>query len=145
VAAVRAQEAAAGLGDPEAYRRFGQRLAEMRERVANAVAAETGRGHRIAGYGASVGSVTLINQFGLGRVLAFVVDDKPLTAVLVGPDYRIPVVPADALHEGKADLVIILAWRYAQPIMAKNQRFLDGGGRFAVPWPEFSIHGQGRA
>jgi SAM-dependent methyltransferase len=145
VAAVMAQEASGGLRDPEAYRRFGQRLAEMRERMASALAAETGSGHRIAGYGASVGSVTLINQFGLGRVLTFVVDDKPLTAALLGPDYRIPVVPADMLYEGKADLVIILAWRYAEPIMAKNRRFLDGGGRFAVPWPEFSIHGQGRA
>jgi hypothetical protein len=112
--------------------------------VADALAAETGRGRRIAGYGASVGSVTLINQFGLGRILAFVVDDKPLTAALLGPDYRIPVVPPAALEEGKADLVVILAWRYAEPIMAKNKRFLDRGGRFAVPWPEFSIHGQGR-
>jgi C-methyltransferase C-terminal domain len=41
--------------------------------------------------------------------------------------------------------VVILAWRYAEPIMAKNRRFLNCGGRFAVPWPEFSIHGQGRA
>jgi hypothetical protein len=144
VAAVMAQEAAASLRDPQAYRRFVQRLNEMRERVATALAAETSGGHRIAGYGASVGSVTLINQFGLGHILAFIVDDKPLTDALLGPDYRIPVVPADALYDGSADLVVILAWRYADPIMAKNRRYLDGGGRFAVPWPEFSIHGQGR-
>jgi SAM-dependent methyltransferase len=144
VAAVMAQEAAAGLGDPEGYRRFVQRLAEMRARMAAALAAEIGSGRRIAGYGASVGSVTLINQFGLGRSLAFVVDDNPLTDALLGPDYRIPVVPPEALYQDKADLVVILAWRYAEPIMAKNRRYLDGGGRFAVPWPEFSIHGQGR-
>jgi hypothetical protein len=116
----------------------------MQARMAGTLDAEVRRGHRIAGYGASVGSVTLINQFGLGRILKFVVDDKPLTDALLGPDYRIPVVPADALDEGKADLVVILAWRYAEPIMAKNRRFLGDGGRFAVPWPDFSIHGQSR-
>jgi predicted TPR repeat methyltransferase len=145
VAAVMAQETAAELNRPQAYQRFVERLAEMRERVTGALAAETRAGGRVAGYGASVGSVTLVNQFGLGRILLFVVDDKPVTDALLGPDYSIPVLPADALNVGKAELVIILAWRYAEPIIAKNRRFLESGGRFAVPWPEFSIQGQSRA
>jgi hypothetical protein len=75
-------------------------------------------------------------------VLAFVADDKPLADALLGPDYRIPVVSPDALYHDKADLVVILAWRYAEPIITKHRRFLAGGGRFVVPWPEFRIHGK---
>ena len=85
--------------------------------------------------------MTLINQFDLGRSLAMVFDDKPLTDALVGPGYRIPVLPASALYEQRPDLVVILAWRYADPIVAKHQRFIEGGGRFVVPWPTFSIRG----
>jgi hypothetical protein len=38
--------------------------------------------------------------------------------------------------------VVILAWRYAEPIMAKHHRFIESGGRFVVPWPTFSVHGK---
>ena len=92
VVTIAAQEAADGLDRPQSYRRFVDRLAQLRERMSAAVAAETKAGRRIAGYGASVGSVTLVNQFELGRVLDFIADDKPLTEALLGPGYRIPVV-----------------------------------------------------
>ena len=143
VDAVMAEEQADGLGHPRSYGEFVRRLDDMRGRLARVVEAEIRGGHRIAGYGASVGSVTLVNQLDLGRVLAFVADDKPLADALLGPDYRIPVVSPDALYHDKADLVVILAWRYAEPIIAKHRRFLDGGGRFVVPWPEVRIHGKG--
>jgi SAM-dependent methyltransferase len=142
--AVIAQETADGLSRPQAYRHFVKHLSNLREQMTRVLSAETLAGHRIAGYGASVGSVTLVNQFGLGRILEFIADDKPLTNALLGPDYHIPVVSPDALYRRKADLVVILAWRYAQQIMAKHQRFTDGGGRFALPWPEFSLHGPSR-
>ena len=86
--------------------------------------------------------MTLINQFDLGRSLVAVFDDKPLTEALLGPGYRIPVLPSEALYERRPDLVVILAWRYAEPIMAKHRRFIESGGRFIVPWPTFSIHGK---
>lgn len=144
VARVAAQEAADGLMRPQAYQHFVAQLAALRVRMASAMEAEAEAGQMVAGYGASVGTVTLINQFELGRRLGFIVDDKPLTDALVGPGYHIPVLPSGALYESKADLVVILAWRYAELIMAKHRRFIDGGGRFAVPWPEFSVHGRGR-
>jgi len=139
VARSAAEEAAAGLDKPETYRHFVERLTAMRGDLARTIAAETKAGRKIAGFGASVGTVTLINQFDLGPSLDVVFDDKPLTDALLGPGYRIPVLPSDALYEQRPDLVVILAWRYADPIIAKHQRFLSGGGGFVVPWPTFSI------
>lgn len=138
IAVMTAEEKADGLARPETYRHFVERLTALRADLSRVLAAAAGR--RIAGYGASVGTVTLINQFNLGRSLQVVFDDKPLTDALLGPGYRIPVLPADALYEKRPDLVIILAWRYAEPIMAKHQRFIEGGGRFVISWPKFSIH-----
>jgi len=138
IAKMTAEEAAGGLAQPETYQHFVERLAAMRADLARALAMAAGR--QIAGYGASVGTVTLINQFDLGRSLQMVFDDKPLTDALLGPGYRIPVVPAGTIYETHPDLVIILAWRYAEPIMAKHRRFMESGGRFVVPWPKFSIH-----
>jgi len=145
VEAVIAEEQADGLKHPRSYQAFVGRLEAMRTRLARMLETEVRAGHRIAGYGASVGSVTLINQLNLGRVLAFVADDKPLTDAFLGPDYRIPVRFPDALYQEEVDLVVILAWRYAEPIIAKHRRFIDGGGRFAVPWPEVRIHARDQA
>lgn len=138
IAKMTAEEAADGLTRPETYRHFVDRLAAMRADLSRVLA--TAEGRRIAGYGASVGTVTLINQFKLSRSLKMVFDDKPLTDALLGPGYRIPVLPASGLDAERPDIVIILAWRYAEPIMAKHQRYIEGGGRFIVPWPKFSIH-----
>jgi SAM-dependent methyltransferase len=139
VAQITTEETAAGLDKPDTYRHFVERLTALRTDLARAITAEAQAGHKIAGYGASVGTVTLINQFDLGRSLEMVFDDKPLTDALLGPGYRIPVLPADALYEQRPDLVVILAWRYADQIIAKHQRYIEGGGRFVVPWPTFSI------
>jgi hypothetical protein len=35
--------------------------------------------------------------------------------------------------------VLILAWNFAAEIMAQNQAYADGGGRFIVPVPEPEI------
>jgi len=145
VEAIIAEERADGLDHPHAYQAFVGRLDEMRMQLARLLDTAVRAGQRIAGYGASVGSVTLINQLNLGRVLAFVVDDKPLTDAFLGPDYRIPVRSPDALYQDQVDLVVILAWRYAEPIIAKHRRFIDGGGRFAVPWPEVRVHAKDQA
>jgi hypothetical protein len=136
-----AEETAAGLKDPNTYKSFVDRLTQMRADLSNAIAVEKKAGKHIAGFGASVGTVTLINQFGLGHLLDMVFDDKPLADVLLGPGYKIPVLPSAAMYEKKPDIVVILAWRYAEPIMAKHKRFNESGGRFAVPWPNFSIQG----
>jgi SAM-dependent methyltransferase len=141
IARMTAEETVGGLTQPETYCQFVERLSVLRADLSRLLAAETEAGRQIAGYGASVGTVTLINQFNLGHTLEMVFDDKPLAEFLLGPGYRIPVHPASALYEKRPDLVVILAWRYAEPIMAKHCRFIENGGRFVVPWPTFSIRG----
>jgi hypothetical protein len=93
-------------------------------------------GRKIAGYGASVGTVTLVQQFGLGSTLDFIADDNPLTDAIVGPDYCIPVVPPAALEEWKPSLVVILAWRYAEPIRERAIGYLGDNAKFLVPLPD---------
>ena len=142
IAKLKAEEAAGNLVRPDTYRHFVDRLTALRADLSRTLTTQTQAGRRIAGYGASVGTVTLINQFDLGRSLEAIFDDKPLTEALLGPGYRIPVLPSKALYERHPDLVVILAWRYAEPIMAKHRRFIESGGRFVVPWPTFSVHGK---
>ena len=38
-----------------------------------------------------------------------------------------------------AALVVALAWRFADQMMAKHQTFLADGGKFVVPLPTFRV------
>ena len=96
-------------------------------------------GNIIAGYGAAAGVTTLIYQFNLGEVLAFIVDDNPARHNLFSPGYHIPVVPSHVLYSQKPHYVLILAWRYYQPIIKKHQEYLTQGGRFALPLPMVQV------
>jgi hypothetical protein len=97
-------------------------------------------GKRIAGYGASPTVTTLMNQFDLmsGRI-DYLVDDNPVKQNTYSPGGQVPVYPSDALYERGADVVAILAWNYAQPIMTRHQAFVEKGGRFIVPLPHLQV------
>jgi len=136
VVAMVERERSLGLDRMEPYGKFAAHIAGIRKALADIVTEYRGHGQNIAGYGASVGTVTLVQQFGLGSALDFIVDDNPLTDAINGPDYQIPVLPPAALAERKPALVVILAWRYAEPIMKKNARYAQKGGRFLVPLPD---------
>jgi SAM-dependent methyltransferase len=134
-----AHERDLGLDGMAPYRKFATHIDSIRTQLGEIVADHQRRGQKIAGYGASVGSVTLVQQFRLGTALDFIADDNPLTDAIIGPGYRIPVLPSGALADRKPPLVVILAWRYAEPIKKKNSSYVENGGRFVVFLPELKF------
>ena len=55
------------------------------------------QGRQVAGYGISVGTTTLLPQFGLEGKIDFLVDDDPRKGnVMAGPGYDIPILPPTA-------------------------------------------------
>ena len=96
-------------------------------------------GKSIAAYGGSATSTTLIYHFGLNEMIDYIVDDNPAKQNTFSPGYHIPVLPSEALYERKPDYVLMLAWRYAEPIMKKHQTFLEQGGHFILPLPEVKV------
>jgi len=139
VAAMVDHERGLGLDGIGPYRRFADHVDGIRQELAAIIAEHRQRGAKIAGYGASVGTVTLVQQFDLGSALDFIADDNPLTDAIIGPDYRIPVLSPVSLIERRPALVVILAWRYAEPIRDKNLRYLEDGGRFVVLLPHLKF------
>lgn len=87
------------------------------------------QGKKIAGYGAPAKATTLSNYFGIGKdLIDFVVDDSPIKQGLFTPGKHIPIVSSETLYKEKPDYVLILAWNFAKPIMAKHPKF-----KFIVP------------
>jgi hypothetical protein len=96
-------------------------------------------GKKIAGYGASATSTTLIYHYKLNKYLNYLVDDFKAKINLFSPGYKIPVYEGNYLIKDKPDYTILLAWRYAKKIIRKNLKYVKDGGQFIIPLPKIKI------
>lgn len=131
-----AEEDRLGVDQPSYHAAYLRRIAAIRDELVAIADACHARGRQVAGYGVSVGTTTLLPQFGLEKKIDFLVDDDPTKGnVMTGPGYDIPILPPAALYERQPGVVVVFAWRYVDPIRAKHARYFAEGGRFVVPLP----------
>ena len=99
------------------------------------------KNNKIAAYGASATSTTLMYHFNMNNYLQYIVDDFEAKQNLFSPGMQIPTYPTEYIYEDKPDYIIILAWRYADKIIDKNKKFIEQGGKFIIPLTEPRIIG----
>ena len=140
VAALIALENDHDLSTLETYHSFAGKINGLRDALTGLLAELKAGGAKIAAFGAPAKATTLMYHFAIGpETIDFVVDDSPLKQGLFTPGLHIPVVPSDHMYEQKPDYVVILAWNFADAIIAKHQKFRDNGGRFIVPIPKLKV------
>jgi SAM-dependent methyltransferase len=125
-------ERSAGFGARGPFDRFAARIESARSRFEALVAGI----ERLDGYGASATSTTLLYHFGIGSRLGALYDDYAVKQGRFSPGLHLPVLPSTALYDRRPEAVVILAWRYFEPIRVRHQEYLAGGGRFLLPLPE---------
>ncbi len=132
-------ETKGGLDKLNIFNDIANEINDKKIKLRNLVCGLKKRGKVIAGYGASVGVTTLIYLFDIASEIDFFIDDNPARHNLFSPGHHIPVFSSDVLYERKPDYVVVLAWRYAEPIIKKHQAFLDSGGQFILLLPKVTI------
>lgn len=132
-------EQAAGLNRVETFQAFSRKINRIGDDLSNLIRELKQKGASIAGFGAPTKATTLLSHFQLGQALDFLVDENPLKQNLYSPGHHIPVVSAEELYRRKPDYLLILAWNFAENIMARHRVFRDHGGRFILPMPEPKI------
>ena len=60
-------------------------------------------------------------------------DDAPLKQGRFTPGKHIPILHPDVIYERKPDVILVLAWNFAESIMKKHSQFK---GKWIVPIPE---------
>lgn len=135
-----ADERAAGIDTVKYYEIIKQRLSQIKSKLADVVAEARKAGKTVAGYGVSVGTTALMPQFEVIKEIDMLFDDDPdKGSSLTGPGYDIPIFGPGELAKKNPGVVIVFAWRYAGPIIAKHDTYLKQGGKFAIPLPDVKI------
>lgn len=136
---LKAVEENMGIHRLQTFKAFAGKIDEAKAQLLDFLNKAKAAGKTIAGYGASATTTTLIYHFDLEDLLSFIADDYPAKQNLFSPGFHIPVLPAEAIYERKPDYIIILAWRYFEPIIKKHQLFLEKAGHFIVPLPTLKV------
>lgn len=95
---------------------FGTKLKEQRA-----------AGRKIVGYGAPTKATLLMKIAGLNEEFSYVAEDNALKAGRYFPITAIPIVPTASLMSDTPDVLVILAWNFADDIVRKLR------GKFAKP------------
>src|SRR4051794_16973643 len=130
-----AEEDRCGITKPQVYRNWFAAIESRKQQVIAYLDEAIRAGKTIAGYGASTTTTTLLYHFELTSRIAFIVDDNSLKQGLFSPGAHIPVLPPHELAVRKPDIVVILAWIYAEPIATRNAEFVRNGGTILTPLP----------
>jgi SAM-dependent methyltransferase len=139
IAELRELEAEQGLDQLGLFVAFAGEIDNAKSHTLDLMRRLKDEGATIAGYGASATTTTLIYHFELGGFTEYLLDDYRVKQGLLSPGLHIPVLPSEELYERKPDYVVVMAWRYYEPIMRKHERFHEQGGRFIVPMPELKV------
>lgn len=100
------------------------------------------QGKRIAGYGATSKSTTILNFCGIGPdLIEFISDTTPIKQGKFTPGMHIPVKPYEAFEADPPDYAVLFAWNHAEEIMAKEKAFMQAGGRWIVHVPKVRVLG----
>jgi SAM-dependent methyltransferase len=135
-----------GALDIGTLRRFADDVAAYRPVLRDFLQDLRAGGKAIAAYGASARGATLLNYCGIDhQTIAFVADRSPLKQGFALPGARVPVVPAEQLLARQPEFALLLAWNFADEVLAQQAEYRARGGRFILPLPRPMILKGGKA
>jgi len=98
------------------------------------------KGNRIAGYGATSKSTTLLNYARIGPdIIDYISDITPTKINKYTPGMHIPVKSHEVFATDNPAYTLLLAWNHKDEIFKKEKQYREKGGKFIIYFPEVVI------
>ncbi|MEQ8558142.1 MAG: class I SAM-dependent methyltransferase [Henriciella sp.] len=131
-----ADEKAIGLDSPAYFEGFSKRVEKLRTDLNLMITDLHSKGYSIAAYGAAAKGATMLNFCGLDTSqIDFVVDRNVNKQGWLMPGAHLPIREPEALINEQPDYVLMLAWNFADEILAQQAEYRAAGGKFIIPVP----------
>jgi len=135
-----ARERAQGLDRLTTFKTFGANVEQSKRSLLILLKELKSQGKRVAGYGATSKSTTILNYCGIGLdLIEYISDTTPIKQGKFTPGMHIPVVPYETFKANPPDYAVLFAWNHAEEIMAKEKDFISAGGKWIVHVPEVRV------
>lgn len=128
-----------GIHKHETYYEFLGACREQVSRLTCMIKRINNAGKRVYIYGASTKGNCLLQYAGITeKMVPYAVERNPnkvgkMTAT------GIPIISEETMRADPPEFLLVLPWHFKNEILARESAFLDAGGQFIFPFPEFQI------
>tara|TARA_B100000989_G_scaffold49689_1_gene32690 strand:+ start:550 stop:3093 length:2544 start_codon:yes stop_codon:yes gene_type:complete len=112
-----------GIKNFDTYRKFGEKIYEIRKNVKKNLKILKNKKKKIIGYGAPAKATTFLNFFGISNEIDFIVEDNKLKHNKFIPGVKIPIYSKKKVN--KKDTIIVFAWNFFNEIKKDNDSLSD--------------------
>jgi SAM-dependent methyltransferase len=134
------KERALGLHLLSTFEEFRKKVEQSRTDLVSLLRDLKLQGKRIAGYGATSKSTTILNYCAIGSdLIEYISDTTPIKQGKFTPGMHIAVKPYEAFKANPPDYAVLFAWNHSEEIMANEKAFMDSGGKWIVHVPKVRV------
>lgn len=137
---IRKKERELGLDKIDPYLNFAKRIEKLKDETSNFIREKVSSGEKIYVYGASTRGNTLLQYYELDRnLIKAAADRNPMKwgKKIVGSE--IPIISEEQARIDNPDYFLVLPWYFLDEFIKREKTYLENGGKFIVPLPEFQI------
>ena len=108
-----------GIKKYETYKKFGEKVYQIRENVLSNIKKLKNQNKKIIGFGAPAKATTALNFFGIKDEIDFIVEDNILKHKKFIPGVKIPIKNKSEI-KNKDNILLVLAWNFYDSIKKNN-------------------------
>ena len=130
------------LDSPETWKDFYNKINELKQKTLELLNKLKSEGKTVYGYGASTKGNTLLQYFEIDSSLVQkLVERSSYKFELIAAGSNIPIISEEEMRANPPDYMLVLPWHFINEFIERETDFLQNGGKFIVPCPEFNIVG----
>lgn len=128
------------LNNKWTYMLFELRIKDIKTKVHDFIVQKVAEGKTVYLYGASTRGNTLIQYFNLdNRLIKAAVERNPEKWGSKIASLQIPIISEEQARKEKPDYMLVLPWFFKDEFLIREKEYLDKGGHFIFPLPEFLV------